>query len=812
MKKTILQLFCLFSLLILSLTAIAQPTNDDCSNAIPLEIAADEASLQMIDGDTRNTVDATMVADAPWVCSASWYADDVWYTVTLGDEVPANGITIRVAFDQAGNPDDVIGIGMALYYEGCNAENFPFVCYSNRPGRTESRINEPCMAPNQTFLLRIFSSGSPLNDAGTFRIGVYETPEEPSTDNILWSGGQFDGGLDGWTTFDSICTNDTQEALWTWNTVGIAFGGSCGIGTITSNSNCNGAMVFASDALDNPDGGPCGGGGGECPAPQYGELISPLIDISAYDVDGISLKFEQSLRQFGSSYFVAWSIDEGLTWERKQINIDVPANAGANRVERVFLPGVAGNESLQIKFEHNANYYYWIIDDVELVETPAHDMSVNPFFAIPNYESIPASQVEPIYFLADIQNRGAFDQEDVNLNILIVNNTDGSEVYAADLNYGTITADSTAENIPFADSWTPPAIPGTYRGTYTITTSSNDPEFNLLDNTRSFTFNVIEEEGVFSKSGEGEGTGSLGINPALWDTGAPRSYGMGNFFHIEKGTTTLGEQLYCNSILFAMDNPEDVIDEELTIWLYKWTDANTDAVAQESELIPSGVTTYRITAEDVSQEEIQVAIANFTDLMPGVALEDNTDYIAMVQYIAPNPILDLRLSSSTARDYGAQRYMQRPTTAATNPGLGVGNPRYTTIFGNPPDGEFSSGVEYSTNSFGGNTVPIIKMNISTNPVYDTTTTTNNLGIINLVTIYPNPSNDILQVEVELTKTSKNAAIRIFDVNGNEISIKRIQNLKNQLFRYDVSNFANGTYFLNVLTDDGVKVEKFIVQH
>ena len=562
-------------------------------------------------------------------------------------------------------------------------------------------------------------------------------------------------------------------------------------------------MVFESDAYDNVPGGACGSGGGDCPAPQYGELWSPVIDASGWDVDGISVKFYQDFRQFGSTYAVGWSTDGGSTWQRKAINFDVATNAGASRVERVFLPGAAGSSQLQFRFEYAANYYYWAIDDVELVETPAHDMSVNPFIAIPNNAQTPISQLEPIRFLADIQNRGAFDQNEVNLNLTIIRDSDSEEVYNEDLNYGTVAADSTAENVPFNGTFMPPAVPGTYTGTYTLTTDSADPDFNLDDNSRSFNFELTEN--IFSKE-TGANTG-IGINPAIWDDGAPRSFAMGNYYHVVNANDPItGNPFVVNNITFGIDNPEEVIGQSLTIWIYKWIDENTDAVAQESEIQPKGFNIYVVTGDEVSQGEIVYPILDFLDNTEGITLEDNSDYLAMIQYTAPNNTVDLRLAGSTQYDYSAHRFMYRPTTAAEAPGLGVDEPRYTLVFGNPANGDFSSGVEYDMNSFGGNTVPMVRLELTSN------VNVKYLSEDNIVKVFPNPTSEMIQLEIGLTDFTKDAIIRISDINGREVRVEKAQNLQNQIFQYDVSNFANGTYFLHLMTENGFKVTKFVVQH
>ncbi|MDX1410476.1 MAG: hypothetical protein R3330_20140, partial [Saprospiraceae bacterium] len=70
--KKVLQLLCAAMFLSTGLI-YAQPANDNCSGAIPIELSADEGSLVTVVGDTR---DGTGDAGVPNVCSGTWFMDD----------------------------------------------------------------------------------------------------------------------------------------------------------------------------------------------------------------------------------------------------------------------------------------------------------------------------------------------------------------------------------------------------------------------------------------------------------------------------------------------------------------------------------------------------------------------------------------------------------------------------------------------------------------------------------------------------------------------------------------------------------------
>jgi hypothetical protein len=99
-------------------------------------------------------------------------------------------------------------------------------------------------------------------------------------------------------------------------------------------------------------------------------LISLIIDLSAYPEEtAITMKFNQAVRQYQSEYFVGYSEDGGDTWKEIAINDQLVVNDNpTNASYRVKLTGAKPSANFRVKIRINANYYYWIIDDVKLVE------------------------------------------------------------------------------------------------------------------------------------------------------------------------------------------------------------------------------------------------------------------------------------------------------------------------------------------------------------------------------------------------------------------------------------------------------------
>ena len=294
----------------------AQPANDNCSGAIELTLAADQASAVWTNGTTVNTVDAATVV-GPSVCSANFYRDDVWYKLTIPVSSTKKAFTVKIDNTTTGG---MTLAGMAIYSSNsCAASNAPYVCANFVAGDpNQYRLGIECFTPGSEILIRVWSgdgtAGNYKTGEGTFRIAAFYSDDAQGT--VLWGNngeGSFNGGLNGWTTTSASCN---AFPLWFWSKDSMCTKGawSSGGGKITSLSACNGAMCFDSDFYDT-DGVQGAAGTGPCPATQTGTLESPVIDLSGFPaVTGVNLVFSQALRQYLSVYTVEWSIDGGANW------------------------------------------------------------------------------------------------------------------------------------------------------------------------------------------------------------------------------------------------------------------------------------------------------------------------------------------------------------------------------------------------------------------------------------------------------------------------------------------------------------------
>ncbi|MDX1943042.1 MAG: PA domain-containing protein [Saprospiraceae bacterium] len=608
-------------------------------------------------------------------------------------------------------------------------------------------------------------------------------------ETIVWGKnpgeGDFNGGFNGWTAINSSCGNGANVQTWNWNAAA-SVRGSCGSASMLSLTSCNGAAIFESDFLATGNTTTCGTGSGTCSARQFGELLSPVIDLSSSNAEGFVLKFNQLTRQFQSNYFVAWTTDGGTTWDTARVNQDVEPNGPViNNTVRVPLIGTGGALTLRLKFIYDANFYYWAIDDVRIAELEANNLSVNDFFAVPANAVTPLAYVEPISFLADIENVGAATQTNVNLKMTIKNSL-GDTIFNSNLAYGSVPGGVLVENVPFANTFTPNTIGG-YTGTYSINSDASD--FNIANNTQEFSFSISEN--LFSKDLTGP-TRSVVPSPSNWDANEFHSWAWGVGYYVPNGASK-----YVQSVTFGIQ-PSDAgsTGKDILVFLYKWTDTNANDQAEANERQIVGFNNYTITGTELFNNLITIPFPNPED--PPIQLEGNTHYILMIEYLADNQS-DVRISGNNDIDYFA--------TVTVLSDL-LNKKRYAGFLG--INGELST-TTYTSAGFTGNLyslLPIARMTVGSTP----TSAKDLQKLENKFSIFPNPATDVLNVQFNLDQAPNNVKLRLFNVTGKMLQEWQYNALHQKQIQYDIQHLNSGTYFIQLITSEGIGAKKFIINH
>jgi hypothetical protein len=92
------------------------------------------------------------------------------------------------------------------------------------------------------------------------------------------------------------------------------------------------------------------------------------------------------------------------------------------------------------------------------------------------------------------------------------------------------------------------------------------------------------------------------------------------------------------------------------------------------------------------------------------------------------------------------------------------------------------------------------------------TGTNNPLEDNKFTLSPVPASKSVNLELSLDNMAQEVDVRIYDFTGRMVNNRRLENVQNGGFGFDVSQLANGTYFMAIHTPEGFRSKKFQVQH
>ncbi len=610
----------------------------------------------------------------------------------------------------------------------------------------------------------------------------------PDVVNIVWGDqpgqGEFEGGMNGWTAENCSVDNSgttSSPLTWQWyaNPIEEFFSSQ-----MISYSRCNGAVGYdasnwniANGDLSNPNNYPN----------HHCELLSPVIDLSA--AGPVSLQFWQVNFSLNgndnpgdpvSRIFISY--DGGMTWP-DQINVETNNILTADQtvwangeLRRYFLPQLAGEPNVRLRFEFHGDFYAWYVDDVYFIETPDHSLTINEgVYGMQPSARTPLSLVEPILAIGEVANTGLQDQPNTIIDVEYVGPS-GPENRTIEL--GTLQSDSVSFDCATAAAFTPTEV-GNYA--VTMTASSDNMDFDMSDNTLDFAFEVTDA--IWSKDA-GEVNGN--VRPA----DAP-NFVWGPVFSVPDDYTGT-DMIYGLEFGFSLADSVDGSDQFLTWSILEWEDGNDDGTSQASERtsLESGFVLFSY-RDGVDNEMTTYDLEALPDNNP-IAIEAGKNYVIAVQW--DNPDRDLNLFGYNGYDYLGMRVAYDDCSAFSrfNDLIGIGN----DISGDWSTGGWTSGI-----------VPA--MRLITDP--DAIGTSNNEITQNFtLDMYPNPVVADLNVEVEFEEVVDNLEISVTDITGRVIAVQNDQKVTSANYVFDLSRQNTGVYFAKIRTDEGIATKRFVV--
>lgn len=602
----------------------------------------------------------------------------------------------------------------------------------------------------------------------------------PTNAKILWGGpddpnGEFDGGLNDWTT--SGMDANSVNTPWTWEAdADVAEGAFAPDAPIASPSADNGAAAFNSDFYDN-DGIQTNQGGGSNPSPHFADLISPIIDLD--NKDDIAISFYTYYRNFQNTVSLSYSNDGGVTWS-ESIPVhdakEAPTNVNAiNTRKLIYLPDAGDTEEFQFKFTFAGEYYFWMIDDVAIIERPANDLQINSFFYTPASFSQPDAHIDAdvFEFSMNVTNAGKLAQTNVTLGAQ-VRDMDLNILYENSIDVDEIAVGITDSVFQIPSEFDPAMLDQEdYLITYTVEADSIDQWAD--DNLDGAAFTVSDLTFATEDGDESwESYFTIDGNPS-WQIG--NVYQTGNGF---------GEDYYtANSITFAgtTNTSDPIIGKTVNVWLVEISDnitpgfgnlENTHFVSNpDMTIVGFGEHTFSAGEE---RARITVPLESFEG-DEEIILKENTRYLALVDYSISNSIFQ---AFNAKIDYG-----ERLNFLAFNENSG-------SWFGGFTDGE--------------HLLPVIRLELG----LTTVDTKDRLLPASVMTLSPNPTDGQMTVQLALENTTQ-AQISVTDLTGQLLHFRTFDSIQKETIQLDLGDYPNGTYLVRLATEEGARTSKVVVQ-
>jgi len=574
---------------------------------------------------------------------------------------------------------------------------------------------------------------------------------------VIWEE-DFSGGFpSGWSTYSlntgagnngAASPGNTAECPWKhsfqgswgyWNSVGTSGGNPTGpAAPINSTTASNGFLISDIDSANHWNGNP-----GSSSGSSY-HFIESYFTTSAIDLSGftnVSLEFEHSFRLNNSvDLSVSVSVDS-INWTTYNVQGNATNNQASADPEILSLniSSVASNSATTyIKIGWNARVYFWMIDDMKIVETPDNKLDLTEithggWYTTPtsegfglDYTLTPLNQAieNPFTFEGIVANLGALNQT-THINVEVTDNV-GLNVFSSISADSLMSAQDT--NIFVAiDKFTPSYIS---QYDYKIWASSPDTISDTMENTFFVTENIYaRDDGTdYSEYGLGRSCGGMVIGTYfdIYDTDDLSSLSV-----FIKDNSVPGAMIY--AVIYEID-----------------PSTNDKIFLTQSD-------DYSITSSDLGGW----ATISFDDdfqMIPGT-------YMAAVGSYA-NPV-DTSILGMSQYTYATTCYIQK-------------------------NGCLSSGQTYG-NWYWLSRVPMVRMNFAIVSSFN-----NSQKSEEVYSVYPNPSNGILHVDIANDK-SETYYISITNIIGEEVFSKQVITSGFYSDRIPLEKLEDGVYMVNIIS-------------
>lgn len=582
----------------------------------------------------------------------------------------------------------------------------------------------------------------------------------------------------GWT----LQNNAGNTFNWIWSNT--APGGQYSLNTppLQSTTGSNGFLLLPSDFYNTPI--PANG-----PAPIDASITSPQIVIPATRY--VTIRFEYIYRFCCAnvSELVAEVSNDGINWVTYDVKLNPSASFAPNNVvtAEFDVSSVLGNQtSAYVRFRQtNASWYYYMVDDLELIEGQApdymairdHEFEYGKNFVLqPNYTMMPGVMAYDISAFNVITESLVATQSNVKTSVEVIHESDcngmpgqGQVYYQVDSSKTSIPAQSMDTfNLGGFNSFQ--TLAGKFRFNYQVVTDSTKPNNTLNKAVDS----LIITDSTFARD-NGIFTGSTG--PSRYFGGGNAGDRMG-VLYTTNSSITQSFQATTVSYYVANDSQNIGVGISPRIWEFDENQA-TLASAFSSPPIGSNPFTTTITSSDLGK---WISISIF----PPANLQDSSQYVVGFE----------QTTGASGTNFLLGRNISTESVSPT-----VTNFVYVND-ATPAWGWISSVPGIRLHGFygtvGGNSCQIVGQ--------EELASKNESSL----SIYPNPSNGEFALRLKTEKT-KQYTLKVRNNLGQIILEEQVSANGNFAKAIDLSENEPGVYFLSLENEKERLIEKIIVQ-
>lgn len=566
--------------------------------------------------------------------------------------------------------------------------------------------------------------------------------------NVFWSEDFGNGNPTNWANYDP----NYSVVKWEWSDdrfVGLVSGQPL----FNSHSYQNGFYLFNSYV--------------------YGQITHDVrLETTAINCSNqptVVVHFENQFAWYSSQSVAILGVStDSMTWSYDTLFTNIPANTTNSPLDivEIDISNIAANEpNVYLQFRWiGKDEFAWRLDDIRLQDgfTPPaqHDLAID-LYSVPLNYAMPLSQVQAIEFGAIVTNNGLQTAQNLQLKAQIIDDSSQAVVYEDSVSLNHLNAGAT-NLMEMANTYTP-SSKGKYYLKYELTQNAFDDY--PLDNIINIPFVV---SGVlFSKDP------NTGFIPAKPSTAG--DYEIGNIYEIKNAGYTADEVIFSCSI----ENSSLTLNGRTVDFKLYEVDSNVDLFFQNyhtinNPLVLVGVGSYTFTIDDDNDELFATTIEDIAGGGTKVNLKANTRYILMAAFAGAANIISIQASDAIRYDANLATMIKEGTT-------------------------------WNFDGFGPELTAVVRMTIT--PPVNTQQQHLEVG---KVKVFPNPTTDKFQLDLEYQQPSNDVQIEVYNHLGQLIKSENRQNILKEQISYSTKNWSKGVYFVQIQSDFGKITRRIVV--